>query len=128
VTGVLGQAVAQYWLAESDRTDMWERRILAAGRRGYDYGLADGYAKGWSAAEADMAASWRAATEPIAHPGRGADRRIQAAIAGERRGQAEHERAFVARAYNTRADQRTDAQQAAVFVYPPPARRKATAA
>jgi hypothetical protein len=121
------EALHAYWLAESDRNDMWQRRLLAAGRRGYACGRADGYAGGWAAAENDMAASWRAAVEPIAHPERGANRRLLAAIAGERRDQAEHERAFVARAYNTRADLRTDVQRAAVFCYPPPAPRKASA-
>jgi hypothetical protein len=107
---------------------MWLRRLLGAEQDGYNRGRADGYAEGWTAAEDDMAASWRALAEPVAHPGRGADRRIQAAIAGEHRDQAEHERAFIARAYNTPAGQRTDIQRAAVLVYPPQPRRKARVA
>jgi hypothetical protein len=107
---------------------MWQRRLLAAGRHGYVCGRTDGYAEGWVAAEDDMAASYRAAVEPIAHPERGAARRLQAAIAGERRDQAEHERSFVARAHSTRVGLRTDVQRAAVLCYPPPGRRKAGAA
>jgi hypothetical protein len=99
----------------------------AIGEAAYRGGVTDGWQQGWMAAEADMAASWRAAVEPIAHPEREADRRLQAAIAGERRDQAEHERAFVARAYNTDERDRTDAQRAAVLVYPPPSNLRRSA-
>jgi hypothetical protein len=125
-------AVHAYVLAESGRHDTWLRRLLAAERSGYDSGRADGRTEGWAAAEADMAAAWHAVAYPVAQPEAHArevaGRCLRAAEAGERRDAAEHERAFVARAYNTRADQRTDVQAAAVQLYPPPSGRKARAA
>jgi hypothetical protein len=114
-------------LAESDRHDMWLRRLLDAERRGYARGHEAGFAAGWAASEADLAASWHALTEPVAHPERVTGRRIQAALAGERRDAAEHERAFVARAYNTAPQDRTAVQRAAALVYPPPGTWRRTA-
>jgi hypothetical protein len=113
-------------LAESGRHDAWLAWVLDGERRGYVRGHEAGFAAGWAASEANLAASWHAITEPVAHPERGTSRRIQAALTGERRGAAAHERAFVARAYATRDSDRTDAQRAAVFIYPPPAGRGRT--
>jgi hypothetical protein len=103
--------------ADDPLADAARRQVAEAA---YCGGLADGIREGWAQSEADLAASWRAVTEPVAHPERGAARRIQAARAGERRDQAEHERAFVARAYNTAGRDRTDVQRATVRLYPPP--------
>lgn len=97
-----------------------ERALRQVAESAYRGGRADGWRDGYCQAEADMAALWRAVTEPIVHPERRAAQRLQAAVAGERRDQAEHERAFVARAYNTAARERTDTQRATVLLYPPP--------
>lgn len=86
----------------------------------YEGGRADGWQEGYRQAEAAEAAAWRALTEPIAHPERAASRRLNAALAGEHRDQAEHERSFVARAYNTPEPDRTQVQRATVRLYPPP--------
>lgn len=111
-------------LALSDERDMWEARELATGRRALREGLADGwrdgFAAGYQQAEIDMAADWARLTEPVAHPGRAAQRRIQAALAGERRDAVEHERRFVARAWNTHRRDRTLVQRSATRLYPPP--------
>jgi hypothetical protein len=103
--------------ADDPLTDAARRQVAEAA---YEGGRVDGFREGYAQSEADTAAAWHAMTEPIAHPERGAARRIQAAVAGERRGAAEHERAFVARAYNTADRDRTDAQRGTVHIYPPP--------
>lgn len=103
--------------ADDPLTDAARRQVAEAAYAG---GRADGFREGYAQSEADNAAAWHAVTEPIAHPERGAARRIQAAVAGERRGAGEHERAFVARAYNTADRDRTDAQRGTVHLYPPP--------
>jgi hypothetical protein len=124
--------VQAFWLTESDRADMWQRRILAAELRGCERGRADGYAEGQADAEASMAASWRAAAYPLAQPDayrrEVAVRCVRAAEAGCRRDASEHERSFTARAHNTPAGQRSDVQSATVRLYPKPSGRKASAA
>jgi hypothetical protein len=112
------------WL--SDERDRLAAALAAAEKRAYARGRDDGarpaeaWHLGWEAAEEDMARSWRALARPIAHPAQVAEERIRAAIAGERSDALEFERAFVAKAYNTRARDRSDAQAAAVLAYPPP--------
>jgi hypothetical protein len=97
---------------------------LDAWRDGYRVGTEHGRAAGRAEAEAGMAASWREITEPVAHPERYEAQRLRAAIAGERRDAGEHERAFVARAYNTSPAGRAGPQAAAVYIYPPPGARQ----
>jgi hypothetical protein len=94
--------------------DVWRAREAMAGD--YERGWAEGYAQ----AEADMAASWKAITEPIARPERQLGRRLYAARTGGRDDAREHERAFVARAYATHPRDRSPAQRGAVYLYPPP--------
>jgi hypothetical protein len=119
-------------LALSDERDAAVRRQLLLEQRAFERGRLAGYSDGYTAAERDMAAAWRAMTYPIVH--REAHRRataarcLSAAEAGSRRDAAEHERAFVARAYSTRPDQRTVVQCATVLAYPPPAGKTAGAA
>jgi hypothetical protein len=123
----LAQAVADL-IERSDERQLYLDRILAAGLRGYHRGHADGYLAGYEAAEADMAAAWHDVAYPVAHPEayrrEAAARGLRAAEAGERRDAAEHERAFVARAWNTPAHLRTDVQKATVLSYPPPRLRR----
>jgi hypothetical protein len=76
------------------------------------------YRAGRADEAADMAAVWRSMAEAVVYPERGAERRVRAAEAGCRRDAAAHERAFVARAHPTQDRDRTDAQRAAVHVYP----------
>jgi hypothetical protein len=117
--------IGGYWhdvtstVAVSDLLDINLRLRQAAWRDGYAVGAEHGRATGRAEAEADMAASWREIAEPIAHPERFTAQRILAAIAGERRDAAEHERAFAARARNTPEHSRTIPQAAAVYIYPP---------
>jgi hypothetical protein len=117
----LDPAVREWWLAESGRADLELARRLGAWREGYAAGRADGYAEGHADAEESMAASWRAGAYPLAQPDAHrrevAARCLRAAEAGCRRDAAEHERTFVARAWNTRADQRTDVQAGTVRLY-----------
>ncbi len=97
------------------------RALFADGHRAdCEAAWRDGYAQ----AGQDEAALWRQAVEPVAYPERGASRRMTTAISGERRDRAEHERAFVARAYNTPDRDRTDAQRATVRLYRPPGRTR----
>lgn len=97
------------------------------GEAAYAGGWADGWLEGYAQAGADQAAEWRRIAHPIAQPEayerESAARRVLAAEAGERRDQAEHERAFVATTFNTPHHQRTDVQLATVQMYPPSARR-----
>lgn len=112
-------------------TDSSLRQIAAAAYAG---GLGDGYRDGYVRAEADQIAAWsvmrrrlhNAAATVLDPDGwereqvREAARRVRAAEAAEKRDQAEHERAFVARAYATAAHLRTEVQQAAILLYPSP--------
>lgn len=111
-------------LDRSDERDGWIRRVLASWREGFRAGHAVGWQDGYDAAEADMAASWHSAVYPAARPEahrrESAARRLAAAEAGCRRDAADHERAFVARAYATPARMRSEPEQAAVQLYPPP--------
>jgi hypothetical protein len=50
----------------SAERDMWLRRELAAGRRGYERGRRDGYAEGYAEAERDMERRWREFARPMA--------------------------------------------------------------
>jgi hypothetical protein len=97
------------------------------GEAAYQGGWADGWREGYAQAEVDEAAEWHCIAHPIAQPEsyerESAARRLRAAEAGGRRDLAEHERVFVARAFNILDHQRTDVQRATVQVYPPPARR-----
>lgn len=99
-------------------------RMLWNWRLGYAAGRDDGWRDGYAQAEADMAASWHRAMYPAARPEahrrESAARRLAAAEAGCRRDAADHERAFVARAYATPARMRSEPEQAAVQLYPPP--------
>lgn len=119
--------------ALSDERDLWLRRVLDAERRGYARGREAGFGEGYRQAEADQAEQHKV-TQRLIHAAiaptldsqgwareQAADaaRRVRAAEAAERRDAAERERVFVAKAYNTRADQRTPAQAATVQAYPP---------
>ena len=106
-------------LAHSDLLDTTLRLKLATWHDGYQLGHDHGRTIGRVEAEADMAASWRELAGPIAHPERFTAQRIRAAVAGGRRDAAEHERAFVARAYNTPDYLRTGPQRGTVLIYPP---------
>lgn len=107
-------------LALSAERDAALRRQLEAERRAYERGRADeheaAFAAGWAACEADLAAVLRGA---VRRPEEGWQQRVQAAEAGCRRDAAEHERAFVARAYATAPADRTPPQAATVQAYPP---------
>jgi hypothetical protein len=113
-----GQDVIAYVLAHSGEADRWHAHAGAMWRDGYRAGWEAGADHGRREAEQEQAAAWRSFARPIAHPEVGAAQRIQAAIAGERRDAADHERAFVARARNTPPHMRTDVQKAAVHLYP----------
>jgi hypothetical protein len=110
-------------LALSDERTAALRRLLAAEQLAAERGRAEGFAAGYAAAERDREADWRAFARPIAHPDAYrrdlAARCLRLAEAGARRDAADHERAFVARAYATAPADRTDAQAAAVLVYAP---------
>jgi hypothetical protein len=124
-----GDVTACNVLALSGERDLWLRRELAAERRGYARGWDDGHRAGYEQAEADREDAWCHVMRRYA-PGyerERADRALRAAEAGCRRDAAEHERTFVARAYNTPAWQRTDVQRATVQAYPPPAGRAGAA-
>jgi hypothetical protein len=86
----------------------------------FDLGRAAGYA----ACDRERDASWRVLAAPAARPTEHArdvaGQTLRAAEAGSRRDAAEHERAFVARAYATRPDRRMDAQRGTMLTYPPP--------
>jgi hypothetical protein len=96
----------------------------------YRRGLRDGarhtaaYWRGWADCETAERRRWRAVAGPIAHPDRNWQRRLRDAEAGARADAVELERAFVAKAYNTQARNRTDPQAAAVVLYPPPEPRR----
>jgi len=107
------------FLALSDERDTWTRRLDQAERRGWRRGKLAGFDDGYQQCLKDQAEQWRRITEPIVHPERGANRRLQAALSGERRDQADHERSFVARAYNTPSNRRTDPERGTVRMYPP---------
>ena len=106
--------------------ELAEAAAIERERQAHQRGRGTGYGEGWRASEASMAAAWHAMAHPVAYPvehaREAAARCLRAAEAGARQDAADHERAFVARAYNTRPDQRTDPQAAAVLLYPPPAR------
>jgi hypothetical protein len=116
--GSIDQAIIAYVLAHSDECDLWRVYADAMWRDGYRAAWQAGAAHGRREAEDEMAAAWRSFAHPVAHPEAGAAQRIAAAIAGERRSAAGHERAFAARARNTPDYMRTDVQKAAVHLYP----------
>lgn len=120
-----------FLLALSAERDGYEKRIEAAWRAGFGRGRAYGRREGYIHADAERAAEWQTtqalligATESVLNPDGVAIRNVRAAIAAERRDAAERERVFVAKAYATREDQRTDPQQAAVRSYPPPSQER----
>jgi hypothetical protein len=113
-------------LALSDERDRRLRRVLAAERAGFDRGYAAGRKAGYEQCDADREAGWQTIARPLADPDarrrETAARCLSAAEAGTRRDAADHERAFVARAYATPGRLRTDAQRGTVRLYPPPGR------
>jgi hypothetical protein len=116
------RAQVKQLLELSGERDMWRQAADQAFRRGFSVGYDTGFNAGYARCEADYETSWRTFAGPIAHPERYAAERLRNALAFSRREAGEHERLFVARAYATGRHDRTDAQQACVMSYPPPAR------
>ena len=104
----------------SDERDLWLRRVLDAERSGLRRGIAAGRALGYADALAELESDWQSVARPVAYPEETAARRVRAAEANCRRDAGQQERSFVARAYATRQEQRTEAQQGTVRMYPPP--------
>lgn len=98
----------------ADTPDYW-RSLFADGHQA---DIEAAYRQGQADLAAEYAADWASMTEAIVHPERGADRRVRAAEAGQRRDASDHERTFVARAHNTADRDRTDVQRATVRLYP----------
>ena len=133
---VAAPAEAAALLALSDERDHWLARVLASWREGFAAGRRAGWREGYAAATADQRDEWittrrllHNATAPVLDPQgwsreqeREAARVVRAAEAATRRDAAERYDAFVARAYNTPAPQRSDAQLATVRTCPPPSR------
>lgn len=115
------------FLALSDERARWLARVLASWREGFAAGRRTGWREGYAAAEARHDAEWDitrgllvGAVHSVLDPEGDARQRLRSAEATERRGAAERERAFVAKAYATPDKDRTDAQRATVQSYPPP--------
>jgi hypothetical protein len=119
-------------LALSAERDRYESRIRAAWREGFAAGRGFGRREGYTLADAERAAEWEItgplllnAVGPTVNPDGYARRNVRAAEAATRREAPERERVFVAKAYATRDDERSDAQRATVHSYPPPSRGRA---
>lgn len=95
----------------------WRRMVAkSAYDHGYEFGQRDGWAAGYAQAVADLAAAWRTVTQPVAQGSPSATVRVNAAVAGERRDAAEHERQFYADAVDTPPSMRSDPQNTVIFL------------